>query len=305
MARTCISARLVLSLLFVAVASTVRSDDTAYTLRYRFTPGESVYYTTVNSTSRKFQQAEQEIETDDSVNALKHYRVLSVEPNGNAVLELMIDRTRMQVARGESVFTYDSAVDKSPPEAFLQVHSTVGRPWLHVTVSPRGETTEYKTPGGVPVPESPDFVSRVLPELPEQPVKIGDTWKDQFVVDVPTGDIQVAEGKPLTKPIRMQRVYQLKSVDNGIATLSLKTEILTGARTPKDEVSLVQRKFVGTLTIDIDKGRLTGRDLSIDGSVVGYDGPMSAMKVKMTHQDAYAPAGAATALGDTAGEIRK
>ena len=279
----------------VCASATAFAEDAKHTLRYRFVPGESVYFTAHNETSRRLLQAQSEIQTLDSVDALKHYRVLSVTPDGGAILELMIDRTRMQVEQGDTVFVYDSTKDKNPPSAFVTVHASVGRPWLHVTVNALGNTTNYQTPTGMKVPESPDFVSRVLPLLPEHAVAVGDTWKEQFTVDVPVADLEVSEGQPLTRPMNMQRVYKLKSVENNVATLEFKTEVLTGKRTPKEEVALIQRKFAGTITIDVANGRLLGRDMAIDGNVVGYDGPTSAMSVKMTQRDLYAPAGVATA----------
>lgn len=295
MANLFAAGRFVVAFVLVGTSASAFADDAKHTLRYRFTAGESVYFTAHNETSRRLLQAQNEIQTKDSVDALKHYRVLSVTPDGGAVLELMIDRTRMQVEQGSTLFVYDSTKDKDPPAAFLIVHASVGRPWLHVTVNAVGETTNYKTPTGMKVPESPDFVSRVLPLLPEQAVAVGDSWKEQFSVDVPVADIEVEEGKPLTRPVSMQRVYKLKSVENNVATLEFKTEVLTGKRTPKEDVALIQRKFAGTITIDVANGRLLGRDMSIDGNVVGYDGPNSAMYVKMTQRDVYAPAGVATA----------
>jgi len=298
-ARLCLIAALLLGNAWSAFA-----DEPRHTLRYRFTAGESVYFSSHNETARRFIQNVREIETNDSVDALKHYQVLSVTPDGGAILELTIDRTRMSVDNGTSLFIYDSMKDKDPPAAFQVIHGTVGRPWLRVTVNALGETTNYQTPAGLKVPESADYVSRVLPVLPEQPVAIGETWKEPFTVDAPNGDVEIEPGKPLTRPINMQRVYKLASVENGIATLDLRTEVLTAKRSPKEEVFIIQRKFTGTISIDMANGRLVGRHLEIDGSVVGYDGPMSAMSVKMAQKDAYEPSGATTAAQPAATETK-
>jgi hypothetical protein len=295
MATTLACARNWLFALLFAGGATAFADDARHTLRYQFAPGETVYFTSRNDTIRRFVLNSGEVQTKDAVDALKHYKVLEVTPAGGAILELMIDLTNMTVDDGTSPFEYDSAKDKNPPAAFEAVHGTVGRPWLRVTVNSRGETTNYQTPGGLPVPESADYVSRVLPVLPEQPVAIGASWKEQFMVDVSVDQINGPHGKPLKLPMKLQRVYTLKSVEVGIATLALRTEVLTPRRSLKQEAELIQRRFTGSITIDMTHGRLLGRDLAIDGSVVGYDGPMSVMSVKMTQKDAYAPQGAATA----------
>jgi hypothetical protein len=280
---------LLLPLLF-AVGVAASAEEAKHTLRYRFTPGESVYFASRNDTVRRFSLNANDVQSKDSVDALKHYKVLEVTQDGEAVLELMIDRTKMSVDDGTAKFVYDSTKDEDPPAAFQAVHGTVGKPWLRMTVTPRGETISCLSPGGRPVPESSDYLSRVLPELPERPVAIGESWKEPFTVDV-SSEFNVA----LKLPMKLQRVYTLKSVENGIATLALRTEVLTAKRTPKQDVELIQRRFTGSITIDLENGRLLARDLAINGSVVGYDGPMSAMSVKMTQKDAYAPQGAAVA----------
>jgi hypothetical protein len=284
------SVRIFLAWLAMGLAS-VHAEDGKHTLRYRFAPGESVYFTSRNDTTRQFVQTGRTVLTRDSVDTLKHYRVVSVDSDGGALLELTIDRAKMSVDQGdrESRFSYDSAHDRNPPAAFQVVHGAVGRPWLRATVNSLGATTKLETPSGTKVPESADFVSRVLPLLPEHPVAIGDAWKEPFTVEVDASDI---EG--IKKPIKMQRVYRLDAVENGVATVALRTEVLTGQRTAKDDLAIIQRKFTGSILIDVANGRLLGRNLEIEGNVVGYDGPMSAMDVKLKQTDAYAPAGAAT-----------
>jgi hypothetical protein len=300
MATTFACARNWLLALLLAQTATAFGDDTRHTLRYRFTPGETAWFSSRNDTVRRVISNAGEVQTKDSVESLKHYKVLDVTADGTARLELTIDRAKMAINDGSSLFEYDSTRDRNPPAAFQSVHGSVGRPWLRVTVNSRGETTNVQTPGGLPVPESADYVSRVLPVLPEQPVAIGETWKEPFTIDVNVDEINVSDGQPLKRTVKLQRVYRLKSIEEGIAAVALRTEVLTGKRTPKQDVELIQRQFSGTITIDLEQGRLLERELAIDGSVVGYDGPTSAMSVKMTQKDAYAPqaadAGAPTAM---------
>jgi hypothetical protein len=295
MATTLTCARNWLFALLLAQTAAAFADDAKHTLRYRFTAGESVYFSSRNDTVRRFVLNGQDVKSTDSVEALKHYKVLDVTPDGGARLELMIDRTKMVVDDGATRFEYDSTRDMNPPAAFQAVHGTVGKPWLRATVNSHGGLTDCQTPGGLSVPESADYLSRVLPPLPEQPVAIGETWKEPFSVDVTVDQINIADGQPLRMPVKLQRVYTLKSVENGIATLALRTEVLTPKRTPKQDVELIQRQFSGTITIDIANGRYLGRDLELEGHVVGYDGPMSAMSVTMTQKDACAPQPSASA----------
>jgi hypothetical protein len=83
----------------------------------------------------------------------------------------------------------------------------------------------------------------------------------------------------------MQRRYELKNVENGIATISLVTVPLSPLNDPFQESQLIQRKPSGTLKFDIEKGCLIDRQFKIDEQVVGHAGPGSALTVKVIKVD--------------------
>jgi hypothetical protein len=271
------------------------ADEPTYNLRYQFQPGQAVYFTVRNESSRMFQSGETTVVTKDGHDSLKHYRVLSVTPEGNAELELVIDRTRMYAEQGDTLHFYDSTTDDSPPEAFAQVDSTVGRPWLTATVNNRGETIGFKSPDGSIVKrpdgtllqDSPDLMSRVLPLLPEKEVAVGGVWKEVFVIDLPDPDT-------FRRPIRMQRTYRLTKVDGDVATIALSTQVITANKSPKQEAAVAPRVYSGTITLDMRRGLLLSRDLHVNQNVIGYDGPQTLMSIVVNQRDELAPAGGAT-----------
>jgi hypothetical protein len=272
------------------------SAASKFRLRYQFQAGQSVYFTVHNETQRSFQYKESRAEMQEGSDSLKHYRVLSTTDDGDAVLELTIDRTRMWIKQDDELVVYDSTQGGKPPAAFAGVNGTVGKPWLHVTVSVRGETLVAASPGGTIVPggdskglhSSSDFLSRVLPLLPAEEVAVGAKWKEPFTIEVPETDT-------LTKQARLQRVYTLDKVEGDIATIKMKTEILTPDRTPKQEARIAQILYSGTFTLDRAQGLLVGRDLNVKQQVPNFDGPSTEMKLAVSQQDDIATAGAATA----------
>ncbi|MBX3441354.1 MAG: hypothetical protein KF774_03020 [Planctomyces sp.] len=261
-------------------------------LRYRFDAGQTVYFTVWNETVRRYQHSEVEARTRDGNDSLKHYRVMSVDAEGNAKLELTIDRTRMFAEKDSTLFQYDSQSDAQPPDGFEDVARTIGRPWLHVTLNDRGEPLDFQTPLGERVVQSPDLLSRVLPALPEQEVAIGDVWKEPFTTEV-------RETETLNKPIRMQRTYRLKSVEGSVATIEFSTQVLTANKTPEQDAILAQRIYSGTVTLDIDRGLMLARELKVDQSVIGYAGAQTALTIRLDHRDEIAPGGAKTPLPAT------
>lgn len=276
----------------VLIASSARThaEDPAgetYELRYKFQPRQSVYFTVHNETHRTFQRDEVQVQTQDGNDSLKHFRVLSNGADGSAVLELTIDRTRMYAEQGDVLYEFDSTRDSQPPAAFEGVAGAIGGPWLVVDVDALGETTNPRTPGGRPVVDSPDLMSRVLPVLPAQAVGIGETWKEKF-------ETTVEETEQLQKPVKMLRTYTLTGVEGEIATIEFTTRVLTPNLTPKQETVLAQRKYSGTITFDMTQGLLLRRELRVKETVLSFDGPQSSMTVEISARDEYAATGAAT-----------
>jgi hypothetical protein len=284
--------------LLLAAVSELPSEgapaDRKYRLRYQFQPGESVYYTVHNETERSFQYKDSRQEMREGSDSLKHYRVMSLTKEGGAVLELTIDRTAMFVGKDGEQASYDSTRDATPPNGFAAVGASIGKPWLNVSVSNRGEMLLASPPEGSQASvnskdslNSADFLSRVLPLMPAEDVAIGDKWKEPFTIDVPETDT-------LKIPARLQRLYTLVGVEGDVATIEMKTEILMPDRTPKQEARIAQILYSGTITLDYVKGVLLTRALKIDEQVASFDGPASAMKLKVDQKDEFAPAGLAT-----------
>jgi hypothetical protein len=80
------------------------------------------------------------------------------------------------------------------------------------------------------------------------------------------------------KRIKTRQVYTLEKVLTGIATISVRTEVLTPVDDPAVQSQLVQRVKRGEIKFDIDAGRVLSQQMDIDETVIGFNGPDSLMK---------------------------
>lgn len=301
---TAISARLLaisglLSCLALAATTAARADDEkTYTLRYQFHRGEIVGYKVDHQTKVFLQQQEAEQHVEHGSVSNKRYTVRKVDEAGNAVLDLQIDRVQLtaEVDGGESV-AYDTASGESPPSAFQGIDATVGKPHVRVQVSPRGEllsldwliaTDQSKKPT---IEDAPSLDIMVV--LPEGPVKVGDTWKEPF-------EVEVNATASLKKSVRIQREYTLKSVQGNLATIALKTVVLTPLHDPAQESQLVSKTPRGTVVFDLARGVVTSRTQKVDKVVVGFSGDDSKVHTLSSRTEELAPVQVSVQTGETA-----
>jgi hypothetical protein len=251
-------------------------------LRYQFQPGQKLYYSVVNGSNIVVQYDVNQYEVAHSSASVRHFRVIDVYENGNALLQLTIDRAYMRAEQAGSVAVYDSASNEPVPDEFAQVNNTIGVPWVNITVSPRGEVLDVRTmvAGVDDANVTNEVQNNVLSLLPEEPVQVGGSWSEEYVVGV-----QIDTMSTLQREIRMQRTFTLTAIDNGRATIEMRTVSLSPVRDPFQEGQLLQRTPSGTLELDIASGALLSRGLEVDGEAVGFSGPQSCMTVDSTRTE--------------------
>jgi hypothetical protein len=251
-------------------------DGTTYPLRYKFQAGQSLYYEVENATTivTRFNGSDETV-TNQS-RAWKQLRVTSVDGQGGAQLEPVVERVVMSATKdGEDAVTYDSAVDADPPLQFLGVKRTIGQVQARVGVGANGELKKV-----VPLAtdnealkaaaEKNDPRLNFLVVLPDKPVRIGESWKDRFTEEVTVG-------KSLKQEVTLQRTYTLTGVQGSVATIKLKTSVVTPVNDPQIEVQLIQRTPSGTIEFDLEQGRILSMRTQIDQTVVGAFGPNSSI----------------------------
>jgi hypothetical protein len=263
-----------------------------YQLLYKFEAGQVWHYEVSDDMTFTTQKGQATLTALQESQSWKHYRVVSVDANGTAVLEPTIDRVRLSVRSGEDqgVF-YDSQSGTAPPAVIRGIADTLQRPLAHVTFTSNGEMVTGKSL--LPTSDEKDNAAATddaslnfLIVFPKTPVKVGETWKDQIKVSV-TVD------KGLRQPVNIQRQYTLQTVEGDLATISLKTSIMTLVD-PAQHAQLIQRAPNGTIVFDMQRGLIVSRKLDIDGEVIGFAGGDSKLHA-VSHRLEKLVEGAATA----------
>lgn len=238
-------------------------------LRYRFEPGQVVRYDVTLNDDYKIQVGSSTDEPYSHQTSVKSYTVKSVLPDGSAVMQLTIESVQLEIQQNGETFRYNSSADSTPQEqpVFQAMKNLVGKPHLQITMSPRGEVSAF-TPmvPGNQVPDNPQQVAfDVLLRLPEAPLAVGEDWKEDLEIVLPIPDSM------LTRTIKLQRRYTLKSLDGDLATIDVQTKILSLLESTDEEMQLLRRTPSGTVVLNLKKGQLISKRLHQDNQVSGFE----------------------------------
>ena len=295
--------------------ATAGSEKASYRLQYQFRAGQFVYYN-VSHRSKLVTKYQSQSETaHNTADTLKHYRVISVDEEGNALLDLVLDRTRMTAHFDDFQPTvYDSQSQSEPPAKFRKVHQSIGRPQARFRSAPSGKllkiyplskieiTTDASATSTSNSSEDQDKktvqVRRSLPSsgnLSESPVQNKSKSKANleqnvhasFFVLFPEKPVQIGESweeiftvdvqenKFLTRKVKLIRRFRLEKVKGTRAFIKMSTAVLTPNLSPMTRSQLVQRTPSGEIEFDLKRGVMIRRELKIDNAVFGSFGQKS------------------------------
>ena len=88
---------------------------------------------------------------------------------------------------------------------------------------------------------------------------------------------KVNVSKTLQKEVTILRNYRLEAVEQGIARISLKTNVLTPVVDPQLLVQLIQRRFKGEIFLDVVAGKVISRQFTSDNTEIGWAGADSTL----------------------------
>jgi len=270
-----------------------------YRLRYHFTPTQTVHYRVTHSADIAVNVGGNPGEVQHESESVKHYRVVEVDADGNALAETGIDYARMMASQGTQQAHYDSRTDNSPPQQFRGVHETIGRPLLRLKLSPTGEVLDAKTAEGVrsAVDLEGSGVLNIFPVLPEEEIAVGEMWRHNFEVDI----VASQDNPKLKRRVKLQRQYTLEAVEGNTATIGVRTVVITPIRQPFQEGQLAQRLASGTLKFDLTRGIVLSRNVTADALIPGAYGQQSSLTLKSSHEEKYlSPEEVRTALSTPA-----
>ncbi|QDT65112.1 hypothetical protein [Calycomorphotria hydatis] len=276
--RTALLPLFVLSVSFPA--SVIAEEAETFRLEYQFEIGDVVRYSEQQNAVVLTKKGGASEKTKQQSITEKHFKVLDVSDSGEARLQLTIDRTVMAASfNGAEPLRFDSESEETVPAVYESVAKTIGKPLAEITVRPDGTYVsghalltedEIKSIGSGET--GGDAISRnILIPLPTDAIQIGDDWDEQY-------QVSVSVGKNLSKNIKCIRKFQLKSVDNNIATIQMRTALLTPVRDPAILMQLVQRLPAGTIEFDLEQGQIIKRELDSDRTEFGWSGSDSSIR---------------------------
>lgn len=275
-----------------------RPKTVKHTLVFKFQPNQILRYEVSNDTEITTHVKENTETVRNSSTARRHYKVVKVdEKTGDANLELSIDWVRMVASfdnpdrKKTEPIEFQSDDPEKHPKQFQEVLDTVGKPRATIRFSPAGKPLEVITkvpgkpaagnqlaPGPAPLPAHDTTPESYLLQLPEQPVAIGETWKDRF-------DVLVRDDEKNLVRITIQRSYTLTEVNEGRARIDFRTTILTPLRNPSIEGQLIQREIAGKAVFDMARGLIVSREAGVDKTVLGPFGPQSSMHARSQYRE--------------------
>jgi hypothetical protein len=267
------------------------------TLAYKLKPSQFVHYSGVNKIVYDIKLSEQygttehrgvfkplplehrEFTSVQSNETDTHFRVISVDEAGIALIEPVIDRTHMTAKmHGKDPVEFDSSTNINPDPSFQAIRDGIGRTVARFQVGPTGKLlkaviVDATAPQALrTAAEKLDTRFAYLSLLPSEPVSVGDKWREEYNV------IVVQEG--LKQPFTLRRIFELNSVVDGIATIKFKTLVMTkGTDEPEVAKQLMQQTPSGTIEFDIQQGLVRSYKSTINSTVINAFGRESMLRI--------------------------
>lgn len=255
----------------VATAADKPASGESYQLRYRFKPGETLRWkvTHVASTETKVKGTTQS--TESRTTSTKAWRVKDVDAAGNITFEHAIEDIDLwQKLPNRPEERYNSREGGEPPPVFSMAAESVGKTLVTVTITPGGRVKKRD-----PDDRKYDMgMGEIVFPFPDTPLTIGQSWNvpREATVQLP------GEDPGRTKKIELRIRYTLEDVRTGVATIAVRTEVLTPVDDARIESQLAQQLTKGTIRFDMDEGRVISKQIDWDESIVGFNGPDTRMQ---------------------------
>ncbi|WP_198953655.1 DUF6263 family protein [Rhodopirellula sp. MGV] len=266
-------ARILVLLTIVAlqVSPTFAEDaPEKYTLRYSLQTGQRLNYEVTHVAKTKTRlQGQEEVSQVHTVS--RRYWDVTKGDDNDMTFDHVVDSVEMTQQQGEQEeIRWSSTSGDEAPVQFSKVAEQIGKTLSTISVNARGQETAREDNGGSKA--SLGMGSLTL-ALPEEPIAIGESWSIPREIKARTDD-------GLVKPIKIRELYTLEKVKAGVATLSIRSELLTPIKEESVRAQVVQQLSNGTIKFDLDAGHMISKELTWDETVVGFQGANSLMEYR-------------------------
>jgi len=246
-------------------------SDEAVLLRYQLAANETLRYevTHVAKTKTRIRGAEEAAQVHTV--SEKVWKVEAVTEDGGMKFMHSVDAVEMMQKSGQAdEIRWSSRSGEAAPILFQAVAEQMKQPIATVTINPRGQETERQQHSGT---EMQFGMGGLTIAFPEEPVTVGSSWS------VPR-EIKARGEAGEVKRIKARDTFTLEKVQTGVATLQVRTEILTPIEAASIKAQIVQQLSNGTIRFDVDAGRVLNKQLDWDETVVGFQGPNSLIEYR-------------------------
>lgn len=208
-------------------------------------------------------------ETRSNLEVIKRWQVADVDGQGVATLHLSLTAMRNEQVRpnGETLLFDSNDLDKSTPE-LREMAKFLGKTLAILRVDRFGRVHDVKHGDPSKYESEPPFVL-VLPSVAP---KAGQAWLRSFNVtlDPPHG---AGEKHPA------EQRFTCTKLEDGTATVSLATSFKKLPETAGDRLPLLQKMTNGTVTFDVQAGRMTRAEIHIDQKIENHQGAGSSYRL--------------------------
>jgi len=244
--------------------------DQTFDLRYKFKANERVSWTVQHLVTHETSVQNVKQTAKSRSVSTKVWKIEKVEADGKIVFEYSVDNVDMwQHVSGRPEVRFNSQKDNDAPREYAQVASMIGVPLTLVTMDPHGTIIDktYPTKGVTPT------VAELAIPLPKTPVKIGSEWTLPEEVKLSLDDKRILR-------VQIRHAYRLESVEDKIATIAIRTQIVTPIDDPKIQGRLLERMKNGSARFDLESGRFISSQLDLDENVIGFAGAESSLQYR-------------------------
>ena len=274
--RICFLALLQLScLVFTVKMGSAQEAPENLELRYHFHEGQVVSFEETLKDSYRIQIGQAIDEPYSFQTSGKTMFIRSVDKNGTATADLQIDWVVFDMEENGSKVTFDSRTSDEPPAKLAGLMPILGRPKMRIDITPNGRVVKAVSliGEGALDPETVD----VLQKLPEESVNIGEQWKEDLFIELKGQDALVK------KKVRLQEQFELKSIEDQIATIEFKRKVITPVNAPELQMQLMRRTPEGTFQIDLAAGQLLNFEFTQKNEVPNFAKGPSLMTFSQQH----------------------
>lgn len=253
----------------LAAAARKMEKSQEFDLKYNFQEGEVLQWESEHAFSTDVRKGPEQSHTTGRALCVMQWQVTDLDSVGQATVVLTLKTAKMWQQEDENEpVEYDSEYSRGDvPPIYQQFDEWVGIPIATYTLDGYGRVRDRKEN----FRDIKFGMGHVTVPLPSQSIRIGDRWHSD-------DSIQVRMPEGYVKQIKTRMEYRLREVEDGLAYISVTTQVLTPVRDARVQSQLLQQLSNGVITFDMNRGRMVEKRLDWDEKSIGYAGPESSLK---------------------------